>query len=195
MSRNPRLDAFFSGATRWREEMERLRAVVLGCPLTEELKWRQPCYTFGGSNVAIISAFNAYCVLGFFKGALLKDPEGILVPPGENSYVGRQIRFTDVAQVAELEPVVRAYLNEAIDVERAGLKVDTSKRPGLAPPDELVTTFSQRPEVKAAFEALTPGRQRAYLLHFTAAKKSATRTSRIEKYIPRILDGKGLRDR
>ena len=195
MTTDSAIDEYFASATEWRREMERLREIVLSCPLTEELKWRQPCYTYDGGNVVIISAFNAYCVLGFFKGALLKDPEGILELPGENSFVGRQLRFTSMEQINELAPVITAYVAEAIDAERAGLTVDTSRRPELDPPEELVATFAERPDVKAAWDGLTPGRRRGYLLHFTGAKKSQTRTARIEKHVPRILEGKGMHDR
>ena len=190
---NPKVDAFLAKAGNWRKEMERLRAIVLDCGLTEELKWYQPCYTFEKSNVVIISAFKAYCVLAFFKGALLKDARHILVPPGKNTQAVRQARFTSVREIVELEPVLKAYLREAIEVEKAGLKVKRSTK--LTLPEELQNRFDESPALKEAFDALTPGRRRAYVLYFSGAKQSRTRESRIDKCAPRILEGKGLNDR
>lgn len=192
---NPKVDAFLSKAKKWREEMEMLREICLDSQLTEELKWGQPCYTFQGSNVTIIGAFKEHCALSFFKGALLKDPDGILVSPGENTRAVRMIKFTDVQQIAEMEPIVKAYINEAIEVERAGLKVDFKKDAEIPFPEELLAKLDENPALKAAFEALTPGRQRAYVLYFSSAKQSKTRVARIERHTPRILDGKGLNDR
>ena len=178
----------------WQEEMKLLRTILLDCGLTEEVKWSVPCYTFQKKNIVLMSAFKEYCALGFFKGALLKDPAGILTKPGKNSQAMRQARFTTVQQVLELEPVLRACIREAIDVEKAGLKVAFKKNPEPVP-GELQQKLDEDPALKTAFEALTPGRQRGYILHFSAAKQSKTRVSRIEKCIPRILAGKGFHDR
>lgn len=178
----------------WRAELEQLRAIVLDCGLTEAVKWSVPCYTFNGHNVLIVSAFKEYCAVSFFKGALLEDPQGILDKPGENSQAGRLIRFTSVSQIVEMEPALRACIYEAIEVERAGLKVP-SKSPSDHPlPEELLQKMEEDPLFKAAFFALTPGRQRGYLLYFSAPKQSKTRESRIEKSVQQILDGKGIHD-
>ena len=192
---NPEVDAFFAKATRWQEEMERLRAIVLECGLDEELKWRQPCYLSEKGNVVLISSFKEYCALAFFKGALLKDTHGVLVSPGENSQSMRQIRFTGVEEIDAMVPVLKAYVREAVDVEEAGLKVKLKKTAEYTIPGELQAKFDEFPAFRAAFDALTPGRQRAYILHFAAPKRSSTRASRIEKSLERILEGKGLRDR
>ena len=192
---NPNVDAFLAKAKKWRSEMVALRAIVLDRGLTEELKWRQPCYTVNGANVVIISGFKEYCALNLFKGALLNDPSGVLVRPGENTQSGRQIRFTSVEQIVEMEPILKAYLDEAIAVEQAGLQVEQKQTEDYPVPDELQSMLDELPEFKASFEALTPGRQRGYLLHFAAAKQSKTRTSRIEKHMQRIKEGKGLLDR
>ncbi|HUW07226.1 MAG TPA: YdeI family protein [Williamwhitmania sp.] len=191
---NPTVDLFLSKAPRWQAEMERLRAIVLGCQLSEELKWGKPCYSYQNSNVAIIQGFKDYCALLFFKGALLNDPSGILVKMGENTQAGRQIRFTNVREIAEQEAVIKAYIYEAIEVERAGLKVDFKKTTEFTIPEEFQHKLDEIPALKAAFDALTPGRQRAYILHFAQPKQSTTRESRVEKYIPQILNGKGLND-
>lgn len=191
---NPEVDAFLGNAARWREAMAALRAILLDCQLTEEVKWGKPCYTDQGSNVAIIQGFKDYCALMFFKGALLRDAHGILVKPGERTQAGRQIRFTGVREVVEMEPVLKAYVQEAIEVERAGLTVSLRATEDYPVPDEFQARLDQMPALKTAFEALTPGRQRAYLLYFSAAKQSVTRASRIDKSVPRILDGKGLDD-
>jgi len=182
-------------AKTWQAELKALRKILLDSPLTEELKWSVPCYTFQKSNVVILSALKESCTLSFFKGALLKDPHGILTKPGENSQAGRLIRFTSVQQIVELEPILKAYLHEAIEVEKAGLKVDFKAKDELVIPEELQNKFATDPALKTAFESLTPGRQRGYILFFTAPKQSKTRESRIEKNIPRILEGKGLHDR
>lgn len=195
MSRtNPRVDEFLARAKVWHEESEKLRAIALDCGLTEELKWYKPCYTFQDSNVAIIQGFKEFCALMFFKGALLSDPNGILVRVGENSQSASQIRFTGVKEIVELEPAIRAYINEAIEVEKSGLKVPLKETSEYAVPEELQRMMDEAPALRAAFGALTPGRQRAYLLYFSAPKQSKTRTSRIEQSMPRILDGKGLND-
>lgn len=190
---NPKIDAFLGRATRWREEMERLRAVALDCGLSEELKWGKPCYTVNQGNVAIIQPFKEQCAFMFFKGALLNDPEGLLERPGRNSQIARRVMFSSVDQVARMEPRLRAFIVEAIKVENAGLKVQGKKGPEPIP-DELGEMFERVSGLKEAFEALTPGRKRAYILHFSSAKQSKTRMSRIEKCVPRILDGRGLND-
>ncbi|WP_423801167.1 YdeI/OmpD-associated family protein [Neobacillus sp. SAB-20_R2A] len=177
----------------WPEELEKLRMIVLDCGLTEELKWGVPCYTFQKSNVLIISAFKEYCSLSFFKGSLLKDAHRILEKPGENTQAGRLVKFTNVKQIVELEPILKAYIHEAIEVEKAGLKVEFKKDPEPIP-EELQNKFEDIPALKTAFDALTPGRQRAYILHFSAPKQSKTRVSRIEKCMEKILAGKGLND-
>lgn len=195
MSTNPKVDAWFDDADRWRAEMLELRAIVLDSPLTEELKWRQPCYTLDGKNVVIISSVTDHCVLGFFKGSLVEDPAGLLTRPGKNTNAGRQMRFDSSEQIKALRPTIAGYVDAAIAVERAGLRVDPDARPKIDLPPELTAVFGEQPALRTAWDALTPGRQRAYLLQFTGAKRSETRRRRIEKQIPRILDGKGLRDR
>ena len=191
---NPRVDVFLSKAKKWQKEMTKLRRIVLDCLLTEDLKWYQPCYTFENNNVVIISGFKEYCTLAFFKGALLSDAHGILVRPGENTQAGRQIRFTSVQEIVQMEPILKAYIYEAIEVEKSGLKVDFKKTKEYIIPDEFQNKLDQIPDLKSAFEALTPGRQRAYILYFSQAKQSKTRESRVEKYMQQILDGKGLDD-
>ena len=168
--------------------------MALACPLTEEVKWRVPCYTFHGGNVLILGRFNDACVLSFVKGALLTDPQHILVKPGENTQAARVIRFTDVQQIVALEPILHAYIHEAIDVEKAGLKVSFKKIAEHAVPAEFQKKLDGHPTLKTAFAALTPGRQRAYILHFSAAKQAKTRESRVEKCVRQILAGKGLDD-
>jgi len=191
---DPKVDAFFSKAKSWREELAALRAILRDCPVSEEFKWRGPCYTFEKGNVAMVAGLKDSCILSFFKGVLLKDPKGVLVPPGENSRSARLIRFTSVAEIAELEGTLKAYIHEAIEVEKAGLKVDFGKD-DLDFPAELVEKLAQDPALKAAFENLTPGRQRGYVLHFSQPVQSKTRVSRIEKSRSRILEGKGMHDR
>ncbi len=191
---NPEVDTFLKRAKKWHEEMGTLRNILLNTPLTEEIKWRMPCYTLDQKNVVMIAGFKDYCALSFFKGALLKDPKGILRKPGENTQSGRLIRFTSVQEINELEPVLEAYLAEAIAVEKAGLKVDTSKDTERDYPEELQNMLDANPALNTAFEGLTPGRKRAYVMHIAAAKQSKTRVARIEKYVPRILDGKGMHD-
>lgn len=177
----------------WRKELILLRGIVLDCGLTEEVKWGAPCYTFGKANVAMVAALKDSCVLSFFKGALLSDPHGILEKPGENTQAGRVISFTNVQEITEKESILKTYLYEAVEVEKAGLKVEFKKNPEPVP-EEFQRKMDQDPELKAAFEALTPGRQRGYLLHFSQPKQSKTREDRIDKCIPQILEGIGLND-
>ena len=190
---NPKVNEFLKRSTKWREEMTKLRTIMLDSQLDEELKWGKPCYAFQQSNVVIIQGFKDYCALLFIKGALLKDPAGVLVQQTENVQSARQIRFTGLDEIIELEPVIKACVAEAIEVEKAGLKVEFKKEL-TAIPEELQTKFNEVPDLEKAFYALTPGRQRAYVLHFSAAKQSATRASRVEKCIPLIMAGKGLND-
>jgi uncharacterized protein YdeI (YjbR/CyaY-like superfamily) len=192
---NPKVDAYLSRAKKWREEMEKLRAIVIGCRLTEELKWGKPCYTFQESNVVLIIGFKEHCALLFCKGALLKDANGILIKPGENTQAARQLRFTNVREIVKMTPILKAYLHEAIEVEKAGLEVNYIKNTELIFPEEFQNKLDESAALKAAFKALTPGRQRAYNIYFSAPKQSKTRTSRVEKWTPQILDGKGLNDR
>jgi uncharacterized protein YdeI (YjbR/CyaY-like superfamily) len=191
---NPKVDGFLRKSKLWQDELRKLRKIVLDTPLTEEVKWRHPCYTFENRNIVIMGRFKESCVLTFVKGALLKDPKRILDKPGENTQVARVIRFTSVKRVVELEPVLKAYIKEAIEVEKAGLKVTLKKISEFTIPQELQAKFDEIPTLKTAFNALTPGRQRAYLLHFSAAKQSKTRESRIQKCVQQILRGKGLDD-
>ena len=177
----------------WPEELKALRKLVLECGLTEELKWSVPVYTYQKSNVVLVSAFREYCALSFFKGTLLKDTEGILIAQTEKLQAARQIRFTNVQEIVKLEPILKAYILEAIEIEKAGLKVAFKKEPEPVP-EELQNKLDEDPAFKAAFEALTPGRQKGYIFHFSAPKQSKTRVSRIEKCIPKILAGKGLND-
>jgi uncharacterized protein YdeI (YjbR/CyaY-like superfamily) len=190
---NPKVDAFLRKAKKWREESEELRRIVLACPLSEELKWGQPCYTFQGKNIVLIGGFKEYCTLLFFKGALLSDPRGILVTPG-NVQAGRQIRVTTVGEIAAMENILKTYIHEAIEVEKLGLKVTLKKHSEYTIPEELQTRLHKDAALKTAFNALTPGRQRGYILHFSAPKQAKTRESRIERCIQQILDGKGLND-
>jgi uncharacterized protein YdeI (YjbR/CyaY-like superfamily) len=197
---NPKVDVFLSKAKKWQKEFEKLRAIVLGCGLTEELKWGKPCYTFPAtagrqkSNIVLIHGFKEYCALLFFKGALLKDPKGILVQQTENVQAARQIRFTNVREIVEMEPVLKAYIHEAIEVEKAGLEVSYKKTSEFTIPEEFQNQLDKTPALKAAFDALTPGRQRGYILYFSAPKQSKTRELRIEKCVQQILNGKGLND-
>ena len=191
---NPKVDGYLRKSKQWQDELQKLRTIILGCGLTEEVKWRVPCYTFQESNVLFIGRFKESCVLSFVKGVLLKDPKGILIQQTENSQSVRVIRFTTVQQIVKLEPVLKAYIKEAIEVEKAGLKVKLKKITDFKIPVELQTKFDEIPALKTAFTALTPGRQRAYLLYCSGAKQSKTRESRIEKCMPQILKGKGLDD-
>lgn len=191
---NPKVDFYFDKAQQWQKELEKLRSVVLDCDLIEELKWGCPCYTFQKSNIVLIHVFKEYCALLFFKGALMKDPKGILVQQTENVQAARQIRFTDVKEIVKMEKTLKAYIYAAIEVEEAGLKVDFKKTKEFKMPVEFQQKLKEKPALKKAFDALTPGRQRGYILYFSAAKQPKTRESRIEKCTRQILDGKGLND-
>ncbi len=191
---NPKVDFYFSKNEKWQKETEKLRTIVLDCQLSEELKWGVPCYTFQKNNIVLIHDFKEYCALLFFKGALLKDTDRILVQQTANVQSARQIRFTNIQQITELEPALKTYIYEAVEVEKAGLKFEFKKTEEFTVAEEFQTKLDENPDLKTAFEALTPGRQRAYMLHFSAPKQSKTRASRIEKAIPHILNGKGLND-
>lgn len=193
-NRNPKVDFFFSKAQRWQEEFRKLRTIVLGCGLTEELKWGKPCYMFEQSNVVLIHGFKEYCALLFMKGALLKDSRGILVQQTENVQAARQIRFTNGREIVKMDSILKAYIKEAIEVEKAGFEVRYKKTSEFKVPDELQNKLDAMPALRTAFDALTPGRRRGYLLHFSGAKQSKTRESRVEKCISQILKGKGLND-
>lgn len=190
-----RLDRYFRHTRDWRAEKQRLRAILLDFPLDEDLKWRQPCYSFQGANVVILAGFKNTCDLGFFKGSLLDNPHGLLIPPGPHSQASRQLRFRSVEEIEEKEPIIRATIENAIEVERTGLKVDFREKSELVLVDELSEKMEADPVFRAAFEALTPGRRRGYNLFFGAAKQSKTRAARIEKHAARILEGKGIHDR
>jgi len=191
---NPKTDWFFVKDTKWQKEYEKLRKIILSCGLSEELKWGCPCYTFENNNIVLMHGFKEYCALLFFKGALLADPDGILIQQTENVQSARQLRFTSVQQVVKAERIVKAYVYEAIEVERAGLHVKYKKTKDFKIPDEFQTKLDKMPSLKTAFNALTPGRQRAYIFHFSQPKQSKTRTARVEKYLKQILNGKGLDD-
>src|ERR1700689_3847723 len=186
---NTEVDAFIGNAKKWQAELQKLRAILLDFELTEEFKWYQPCYTFEGKNVAILHGLKESCALGFFKGALVKDVHGVLTKPGPNTKAGRWIKFISVREIAEMKSVLKAYVREAIEVEKSGLKLKLRKTSDLKFPEELRTMLDEFPEFKTAFEALTPGRQRAYIFHFSAPKQSKTRESRVLKYMPKILKG------
>ncbi|MBM7584474.1 uncharacterized protein YdeI (YjbR/CyaY-like superfamily) [Bacillus pakistanensis] len=190
--KNRKVDGFLKKAKKWKSEFETLRNIVLDCDLSEDIKWMHPCYMFENKNIVLIHGFKEYCALLFHKGALLKDPHGILVQQTENVQAARQIRFTNVQEIVEMETILKAYIYEAIEVEKAGLEV--KKNTEFTIPEELQNKFDEIPALKTAFEALTPGRQRAYILYFSNAKQSKTRESRVEKYMQQILDGKGLND-
>jgi len=191
---NPKVDFFFNKAAQWQADFKKLRTIILSCGLTEELKWGVPCYTFQNSNIVLMHGFKDYCAILFVKGALLKDAEGILIQQTENVQAGRQVRFTAVREIVQLEPVLKAYVQEAIAVEKAGLKVSYKKTSDFSMPEELINKLEEVPGLQDAFEALTPGRQRAYLFYFSQPKQAKTRMSRIEKSIPQILAGKGIND-
>jgi uncharacterized protein YdeI (YjbR/CyaY-like superfamily) len=191
---NPEVDSILSKSKKWHEELAVLRAIVLDCGLTEEVKWKQPCYTFNKRNIIIIHGFKEYCALLFFNGALLNDANGILIQQTENVQAGRQIRFTNLAQIVELKAVLKAYIFEAIEAEKAGLKVALKSHAEYTMPKELESALAKNTPLKTAFGVLTPGRQRAYILHFSAPVQSKTRESRIENCTPKILSGKGLTD-
>jgi uncharacterized protein YdeI (YjbR/CyaY-like superfamily) len=194
MAMNPKVDAFLKREDRWRAEFEKLRAILLDSGLTEELKWGQPCYALDGKNVALIHGFKEYCAILFHKGSLLRDPKGVLIQQTKNVQAGRQIRFTSVQEVNKLAKTVAAYVREAIEIERAGLKVQFKKTEELERPEEFESRLAGNAKLRAAFAALTPGRQRAYIFHFSQPKLSTTRAARVEKHIPRILEGLGLDD-
>jgi len=193
-STNPKVDFFFDKAGKWHNEFAKMRTIVLDCGLNEELKWGQPCYTFQKKNIVLIHGFKDYCAFLFFKGSLLEDTDGILIQQTENVQAARQIRFTNVREIIKMKPTLKAYIHEAIEVEKAGLKVDFKKTKEFSIPEEFQAKLDKTPALKTAFEALTPGRQRAYILYFSAPKQSKTRGSRVEKYMPQILVGKGLDD-
>ncbi|WP_026010877.1 YdeI/OmpD-associated family protein [Paenibacillus sp. OSY-SE] len=191
---NPKVDEYLSKAKKWREEYEKLRNIVLECELTEVFKWMHPCYTFEKKNIVLIHGFKDYCALLFHKGALLQDAHGILIQQTENVQAARQIRFTNVREIVAMEAILKAYIYEAIEVEKAGLEVNFKKKTEFIIPEEFQNKIDEIPALKTAFEALTPGRQRAYILYFSEPKQSKTRESRVEKCMQQILNGKGLRD-
>lgn len=191
---NPKVDFYFDKADKWQKEVNQLRTIVLGCGLSEELKWGCPCYTYQDSNIVLIHMFKEYCALLFFKGALLNDANGILIQQTENVQSARQIRFTNVREIVEMAPTLKAYIYEAIAVEEAGLKVKLKKTADFEIPEEFQKKLDKMPALRTAFAALTPGRQRAYIFYFSQAKQSKTRESRVEKYLEKILSGKGLED-
>jgi len=191
---NPKVDFFFNKAEKWMEEFEKLRMIILDCGLTEEFKWMHPCYTFQESNIVLIHGFKEYCAILFIKGALLHDVHGLLIQQTENVQAARQIRFTNVREIVEIEPILKAYIHEAIEVEKSGLKVKYKKAVEFIIPEELINKFEEVPGLQDAFDGLTPGRQRAYILYFSAPKQSKTRESRIEKCTQQIFNGKGLND-
>jgi uncharacterized protein YdeI (YjbR/CyaY-like superfamily) len=191
---NPKVDFFFSKAKKWPKEFEKLRMIILDCDLAEELRWGKPCYTFQKSNLVLIHGFKEYCALLFFKGALLKDAKGILIQQTENVQAARQIRFTNVREIVKMRPILKAYIHEAMGVEKAGLEVNYKKTAEFIIPEEFQNKLDEIPALKTAFDTLTPGRQRGYLLYFSAPKQSKTRESRVEKCMQQILKGKGLND-
>jgi uncharacterized protein YdeI (YjbR/CyaY-like superfamily) len=191
---NPKVDVYLRNAKKWRKELEKLRMIILDCQLTEELKWGKPCYTFEKSNVVILLPLKEYCALLFCKGALLNDAHGILIKPGENTQAARQIRFTNVREIVEMETILKAYIHQAIEVEKAGLEVNYKKITEFVIPEEFQNKLDEIPALKTAFAALTPGRQRGYILYFSAPKQSKTRESRVEKCKQQIPNGKGLND-
>ncbi len=191
---NPKVDLFLNRATKWRQEFEQLREILLACELTEEMKWGTPCYTVNNSNVILFHGFKEYCALSFFKGSLIKDPQGILIKPTENVQAGRQIRFTAVEEIVKMKSTLASYINQAIEIEKSGIKVKFKTTAEFIIPAEFQQKLNEIPALKLAFDNLTPGRQRAYLLYFSAPKQSKTRDVRIEKSLPKILMGKGLDD-
>ena len=191
---NPKVDFFFSKDTKWQKEYEKLRSIILDCGLNEELKWGCPCYTFENRNIILIHGFKEYCAVLFFKGSLLNDANGILIQQTENVQAARQVRFTNVREIVKMQSTVKAYIYEAIEIEKAGLKVKLKKTTDFKIPEEFQNKLNKMPALKKAFDALTPGRQRAYIFYFSQPKLSKTRESRVEKYIKQILKGKGLDD-
>jgi uncharacterized protein YdeI (YjbR/CyaY-like superfamily) len=191
---NPKVDFYFAKAQKWQPEITKLREILLDCHLNEELKWGVPSYSFEKSNIVLIHVFKDYCALLFFKGSLLKDPKGILIQQTKNVQAARQIRFTDVKEVTKLKATIKAYIYEAIAVEEAGLKVEMKETKAFEMAEEFETKLNKNASLKKAFYALTPGRQRGYLLYFSSAKQAKTREARVEKYVQKIIDGKGLED-
>lgn len=191
---NPEVDWFFAKDTKWQEEYEKLRTIILDCGLIEELKWGCPCYTYENTNVVLIHGFKDYCAMLFFKGALLNDPNGILIQQTKNVQSARQVRFTNVKEIVKMEKILKAYVYEAIEVERAGLQVKMKKTSDFKIPGEFQKQLDKKAALKKAFDALTPGRQRAYIFYFSQPKLSKTREARVEKYMKQILNGKGLDD-
>jgi uncharacterized protein YdeI (YjbR/CyaY-like superfamily) len=191
---NPKVDFYFTKSKNWQQELETLRKIILEVELTEELKWGVPCYTFQKNNILLIHEFKEYCAMLFMKGALLSDSEGILIQQTENVQAARQIRFTNVQQIIEQASTLKAYIYEAIEIEKAGLKVELKKPTEFKISEEFQHKLDENPALKSAFEALTPGRQRGYLLHFSAPKQAKTREARVEKCMPLIFEGKGLTD-
>jgi uncharacterized protein YdeI (YjbR/CyaY-like superfamily) len=191
---NPKVDFFFNKAEKWQEEFKKLRVIILDRQLTEELKWGVPCYTFQKRNIVLVHGYKEYCAILFIKGALLKDAKGILIQQTENVQAARQIRFTNVREIVKMEPILKAYIHEAIEVEKAGLKVNYKKASEFIIPEEFQNKLDEIPALKTAFDVLTPGRQRAYIFYFSQPKQSKTRESRVEKCMQKILNGKGLND-
>jgi len=191
---NPKVDWYFEKNEKWQKETRKLRTIILDCGLTEELKWGCPCYTYESRNVVLIHVFKEYCAVLFFKGALLADPDGILIQQTENVQAARQVRFTNIKEVKERERILKTYIYEAIEVERAGLQVKLKKTKDFKIPEEFQTKLDKMPSLKKAFDSLTPGRQRGYIFHFSQPKLSKTREARVEKYLKQILSGKGLDD-
>jgi uncharacterized protein YdeI (YjbR/CyaY-like superfamily) len=191
---NPKVDAFIAEAKKWQEEFKKLRAILLESELTEEFKWGGPCYTFNGKNVVIMNGLKESCAFAFFKGSLLKDVHGVLTAPGKHTQATRWIKFMSVREIAGMKSILKAYVGEAVEIEKAGLKVDFEKNRKVKVPEELQGMLDELPDFEAAFHALTPGRQRAYIFHFSAPKQSKTRAGRVEKLRQKIMDGKGLLD-
>ncbi|ASZ13849.1 YdeI/OmpD-associated family protein [Chitinophaga pendula] len=191
---NHKVDAFIDREEKWQKEFEKLRDILLDCMMAEDLKWGVPCYSYNDSNIVLIHGFKDYCAILFFKGALLSDPENVLIQQTENVQAARQLRFTSLKEIVQLEAVIKSYVFEAIEVEKAGLQVNLKKVSEFAVVEEFQQKLDKMPKLKKAFDALTPGRQRAYLLHFSAPKQAKTREARVEKCIPQILDGKGLNE-
>lgn len=191
---NPDVESYFANLINWKQELLALRKILLECGLSEEYKWRQPCYTYQQKNIAILGAFKKYCVLSFFKGSLLQDSNGILSSPGENSQATRQVRFSNFSEIPVMATILKKYIFEAIEIDKAGLKINFKMTSDCEFPEELKVKFEAFPALKNKFKSLTPGRQKAYLLYFSAPKQSITKLNRIEKNIPRIMDGKGLHD-
>ena len=192
---NSKIDSYFISAEKWQAELQALRTIILNCGLTEELKWNVPCYTFKNNNIVGINGLKDYCAIGFFKGGIMDDPFNVLVQPGKHSQAGRMMRFNSLAKINEQEDILKTYIYRAIEIENSGLKVKYKKPDELDMPEEFQQKLVEMPMLKNAFEALTPGRQKAYIFYFSAPKQSKTREARIENYIPQILSGKGMNDR